>query len=74
MLKFKEKSRRMKVAFVYKDGISYLSITSFSIMEKVSRRTLKKQEKNKGQQQLRERRVLNRELGTTVSGSIACAL
>ena len=38
----------MKVAFDYKDGIRYLSITSFSIMEKVSRRALKKQE-NKGQ-------------------------
>lgn len=36
-------------------------------MEKVSRKTLKKQEKNKGQQQLRERRVLNKALGTTVS-------
>lgn len=43
-------------------------------MEKVSRKTLKKQEKNKGQQQLRERRVLNKALGTTVSGNIACVL
>lgn len=42
MLKSKEKSKRMKVEFDYKDGVSYLSTTSFSIMEKVSRRTLKK--------------------------------
>lgn len=74
MLKYKEKSRRMKVAFDYKDNISDLSISSFSIMEKVSRRTSRKQEKNKGQQEFRERWVLNRELGTTVSGNLACAL
>lgn len=40
-------------------------------MEKVSRRASKKQEKNKGHQQLRERRVLNRELGITASGNVA---
>lgn len=43
-------------------------------MEKVSRRTSEEQEKNKGQQQLRERRVLNKELGTTVSGNVASEL
>lgn len=59
----------MKVAFDYTGGVNYLSIISFSIMEKVSRMSLKTQEKNKGQQQLRERWVLNRELGT-VSGNM----
>lgn len=43
-------------------------------MEKVWRRNLKKREKNKGQQQLRNRWMLNWELGTTVSGNAACAL
>lgn len=57
------------MAFDYTGGVNYLSIISFSIMEKVSRMSLKTQEKNKGQQQLRERWVLNRELGT-VSGNM----
>lgn len=36
MLKSKEKSRRMKMTTDYKNGISYLSMTSVSIMKKIS--------------------------------------
>lgn len=71
MLKSKEKWRRMDVAFVYRDGATYLSTTCFNIIQKVSRRTLKKWGKNKEDPQLKERQMFHRELGT-VSGNMLC--
>lgn len=42
----------------------YLSTTCFNTVEKVSRRTLKKEDKNKVEPQLKERQMFHRELGT----------
>lgn len=54
----------MDVAFVYRDGITYLSATCFNTLEKVSRRTWKKQDKNKREPQLKERQMFHRELAS----------
>lgn len=42
VLKSKEKSRRMKMTTDYKHGISYLSMTSVSIMKKISEEGLQR--------------------------------
>lgn len=61
------------MAFVYRDGIIYLRTTCFSTTKKISRRALKKQDKNKGEPQLKERQMFHRELGT-LSGNILSVL
>lgn len=48
MLKSKEESRSMKVALDYINNISYLRTATFSILEKISRRILKKRAEGQG--------------------------
>lgn len=59
---------------IFLHGWRYLlKYNLFHTIEKASRRMLKKQDRNKGEPQLKERQMFHRELGT-LSGNILCVL
>lgn len=59
------------MAFVYRDGVIYLSTIYFNTTEKISRMALKKQDENKGEPQLKERQMSHRALGTLSGNTLS---